>query len=259
MRNAALQLCPAAVQHSSIQIPPTLASRAHILYFGQTVPRFNKYALLCSCSALFIVLMPGDVRCNSCGTRTRVKLQIALFALLLLHSAVSPLQISWRDATCPPPPGAGGKFNDSNGSLKESGLISHSTGTGHHPQSRHQTLISFYSIPTAKTQCSRREDKKALGKRVTFQDGCVMGPVGMSLKMCLFFFSIGWRGARGALSQTCRGTFCLSLQPLLLARMSFGLTLRAFVSNSVFNTSRIPASRRVPITTAFAHRAKHGR
>ena len=149
----------------------------------------------------------------------------------------------------------GGKFNDSNGSLKESGLISHSTGTGHHPQSRHQTLISFYSIPTAKTQCSRREDKKALRKRVTFQDGCVMGPVGMSLKMCLFFFSIGWRGARDALSQTCRGTFCLSLQPLLLARMSFGL--RAFVSNSVFNTSRIPA--RVPITTAFAHRAKHGR
>ena len=129
-----------------------------------------KYALVFSCSALFIVLMPGDVRCNSCGTRTRVKLQIALFALLLLlHSAVqcllccctvSPLQISWRDATCPPPPGAGGKFNDSNGSLKESGLISHSTGTGHHPQSRHQTLISFYSIPTAKTQCSRREDKK---------------------------------------------------------------------------------------------------
>ena len=81
----------------------------------------------------------------------------------------------------------GGKFNDSNGSLKESGLISHSTGTGHHPQSRHQTLISFYSIPTAKTQCSRREDKKALGKRDTFQDRCVMGPVGMSLKMCLFF------------------------------------------------------------------------
>ena len=150
----------------------------------------NKYALVCSCSALFIVLMPGDVRCNSCGTRTRVKLQIALFALLrsvsfaaAQCSAVSPLQISWRDATCPPPPGAGGKFNDSNGSLKESGLISHSTGTGHHPQSRHQTLISFYSIPTAKTQCSRREDKKALGKRATFQDGCVMGPVGMSLKM----------------------------------------------------------------------------
>ena len=79
-----------------------------------------KYALVvCSCSALFIVLMPGDVRCNSCGTRTRVKLQIALFALLLLHSAVqcllccctvSPLQISWRDATCPPPPGAGGEI-----------------------------------------------------------------------------------------------------------------------------------------------------
>ena len=57
-----------------------------------------KYALVFSCSALFIVLMPGDVRCNSCGTRTRVKLQIALFALLrsvsfaaAQCSAVSPL------------------------------------------------------------------------------------------------------------------------------------------------------------------------
>ena len=76
-----------------------------------------KYALVFSCSALFIVLMPGDVRCNSCGTRTRVKLQIALFALLrsvsfaaAQCSAVSPLQISWRDATCPPPPGAGGEI-----------------------------------------------------------------------------------------------------------------------------------------------------
>ena len=150
----------------------------------------------------------------------------------------------------------GGKFNDSNGSLKESGLISHSTGTGHHPQSRHQTLISFYSIPTAKTQCSRREDKKAL-KKGHFPRWVCHGPCGHVPKNVFVFFSIGWRGARGALSQTSRGTFSLSLQPLLLARMSFGL--RAFVSNSVFNTSRIPASRRVPITTAFAHRAKHGR
>ena len=112
----------------------------------------------------------------------------ALFVLLRLS-----LQISCKDAICPPPSGggAGGKSplppNDSNGSLKESGLIHHSTGTGHHPQSHHQTLISFYSMPASKTQCSRREDKKALRKRVTFQDGCVMGPVGMSLKMCLFF------------------------------------------------------------------------
>merc|ERR1712055_80818 len=47
-----------------------------------------------------------------------------------------------------------------------------------------------------------------------------------------------------------------SLQPLLLARMSFGL--RA-VSNSVCNAAaKNSASLRAPITTAVAHRAKHG-
>merc|ERR1712212_1126057 len=48
----------------------------------------------------------------------------------------------------------------------------------------------------------------------------------------------------------------MGLQPLLMGRMSFGL--RA-VSNSVCNAAaKNSASLRAPITTAVAHRAKHG-
>ena len=121
------------------------------------------------------------------------------------------VQISWQDATCPPPSGggAGGKSplppNDSNGSLKESGLIHHSTGTGHHPQSHHQTLISFYSMPASKTQCSRREEKNGFVKKGHFCKYRQMGPAGLSLKIACFLTVAGWRGARDALSQTSRG------------------------------------------------------
>ena len=121
------------------------------------------------------------------------------------------VQISWQDATCPPPSGggAGGKSplspNDSNGSLKESGLIHHSTGTGHHPQSHHQTLISFYSMPASKTQCSRREEKNGFVKKGHFSRSREMGPAGLSLKIACFLTVGGWRGARDALSQTSRG------------------------------------------------------
>merc|ERR1712055_651698 len=47
-----------------------------------------------------------------------------------------------------------------------------------------------------------------------------------------------------------------SLQLLLLAKMSFGL--RATSSNSVCNAGKKSASLRAPLTTAVAHRAKHG-
>jgi len=52
------------------------------------------------------------------------------------------------------------------------------------------------------------------------------------------------------------GALTLSLQPLLLARMSFGLRAVSTVSNSV---CKKPASLRAPLTTtAVAHRANHG-
>merc|ERR1712183_663045 len=56
-----------------------------------------------------------------------------------------------------------------------------------------------------------------------------------------------------------------SLQPLLLAKMSFGLRAVSIdrvsidrVSNAVCNAGKNSASLRAPLATAVAHRAKHG-
>ena len=115
-RNATLQLCPAAVRHSSIQIPPTLASRAHILYFGQTVPRINmpssfavaQHYLSCWCRVTWDAIPAAPALVWNC--RLHCLRCCCTVQCLLCCCTVSPLQISWRDATCPPPPGAGGEI-----------------------------------------------------------------------------------------------------------------------------------------------------
>ena len=185
-----------------------------------------------------------------------------------LCCCVSPLQISWKDATCPPPSAARwirGEISplyDSNGAaLKESGLIHHSTGSGHHPQSRHQTLISFYSISPPPKLNVADVKRKTLSK--TFPDRW-MGPASLSVKIACFF-TLSGEAPEIRFRKLPGGAFALSLQLLLLAKMSFGLRVVSsnsvcnLVSNAVCNAGKNSAGLRAPLTTAVAHRAKHGR
>ena len=94
-----------------------------------------------------------------------------------------------------------------------------------------------------------------------------MGSAGLSVKIACFF-TLSGEAPEIRFRKLPGGAFSLSVQPLLLAKMSFGLRAVSIdrvskvsidrVSNAVCNAGKNSASLRAPLATAVAHRAKHG-